>query len=401
MNCSILGSCVVRDAIALNDKKNEHSVKRFIQSINPVSAINRSPIIGEFDRDKIVGDITNFDKRNIDLDLSKNWFNYINEDVDYLLVDAGTCRQKLVSYGEGRVATCIFDKPLKNFEEIDVLPQRQSEFFLEDMGESERDQVLKKYVECLKKIVPEERIIVTELHCVYFYIDRENQTIKQFDKKYTDKANKNIDEGYRLFKKYLPNAHYIPFPANVVADQNHKWGKCQLHFVDEYYKYLYDAINVISWKKTRIEEELLIYRLKYEAEDKLLGYFNQYTMVSARENQLLNEKKWFFNAMTFFEKLSYDMLGNNKFISFIKQLEGKKVCIMKVQDRAGILVDEICKNNNINVVLRSKQFLLSQLSEEEVDICKNADIVINCHIHSKHNSDICSDLNVVSILDII
>lgn len=401
MNCSILGSCVVRDAIAMNDIDNSYCVKRFIQSINPVSAVNKSPIIGEFDKDKIDGDVTNFDKRNIELDLSKKWLSYINEDVDYLLVDAGTCRLKLVSYGEERIATSIFDKTLKKLEYMDVLPERQSEFFLTDMAEIERKKIFKKFIGYLKSIIPEEKIIVTELRCVYFYIDKELRTINQFDKKYSHAANININEGYRLFKKYLPNAHYIPFPANVVADKNHRWGKCQLHYVDEYYKYLYDAINIVFENNTRKDEELLILRLKSEVESNLSDYFDEYTMVSEKETQLANEKQWFFNAMSYFEKLAYDLAGKNKLILFIKQLEGKKVCIMKAQDRAGIFVDKICKDNNIDVVLHSKQFLLSRLSEEELNICKNADIVINCHIHSKDNSEVGLGLNVVSILDII
>jgi hypothetical protein len=100
---SILGSCVLRDAFTLSknaadysDTGREFVIDRFVQSINPLSAISPAlptELSEALVEESLASKTSNFYKRNFRLDVTKGWADYLAEvSSEYLLLDLSTAR---------------------------------------------------------------------------------------------------------------------------------------------------------------------------------------------------------------------------------------------------------------------------------------------------------------------
>lgn len=99
------------------------------------------------------------------------------------------------------------------------------------------------------------------------------------------------------------------------------------------------------------------------------------------QQDLSNSLKNNINVRDFLYKLSVDNLSSRKFESFLKSLNSKKTVILKSSDIAGKLMTQAALAYNAEIVLSTPKRSLKDLTEEEWQICKQADIVICCNIH--------------------
>ena len=112
---NIIGSCIPRDALSLHSDEGV-VVKKFVQSINPISAVGNSPLNKELigDISEIMVGVSPFYQRNICLDLEKSVFRWaFDSDAEWLIIDAGAFRNEIILYGNQLYATKILDGPLQ------------------------------------------------------------------------------------------------------------------------------------------------------------------------------------------------------------------------------------------------------------------------------------------------
>lgn len=126
--------------------------------------------------------------------------------------------------------------------------------------------------------------------------------------------------------------------------------------------------NIAKQLPLEIYEEFLL-----EAYEKNIGK----GAVQGLENQLT----WSRNAQNFFEKMSYDCILNKKFEQYLSSLNGKSISALKIGDLAGKFLLKCAEANNIRIAFSTTKGGLAQLTPEEWEKCRNADVIINCCVH--------------------
>ena len=85
-----MGICCSRDIFSSQENDGGFIIDRFIQSVNPVSAVSMTPLFSKIPLEATEGK-TNIYKRCITLDLTKKVFDYLFEvHSEYLVLDAGS-----------------------------------------------------------------------------------------------------------------------------------------------------------------------------------------------------------------------------------------------------------------------------------------------------------------------
>lgn len=109
----------------------------------------------------------------------------------------------------------------------------------------QKNEALKKFVQEIKKIYPEERIVLLETMMVDDYV--ENEEVKNFDnQEYRTQLNELCAAYFSKATKLLPNSYVIRMPKGVYADSQHKWGLANRHYDRMYYDYALKAFHVIE-----------------------------------------------------------------------------------------------------------------------------------------------------------
>ncbi len=307
---SILGSCVSRDAFSIpqgtkeyGENENKYVVDRFIQSINPLSAI--SPLLGDeistsLLDESVTSSACNFYKRCYKLDVTKSWTDYLSEvKSDYLVIDFSTVRLDCRKIGNGyltyedlgtTVATGIPADMPKDVTKQFLTGERVG---LSDLTKDELKNIYYEYLDRITKIYPQKRIIVIDARHTQTFIDSEGEfissTYHSFDKRYI-RDNELIDFAYICAKERIPQAHFIDSLPVSVGNIKHKWGKGGLHFVDEVYIYLYRAIDkIIHSKMTKNAEKLFLLELREKYSKEIFqNYYTTVTKCIQSERNILN-----------------------------------------------------------------------------------------------------------------
>lgn len=249
---SIMGSCVSRDIFSINDCQ-EYTINRFIQSVSPISA-SVSPVIDMDYQDLIVEvidnfNITSFYKRCFSLGITGKAFDYLFEvPSDYLIIDMSCCRFDLMICSGGKILPKISGQNYPEILDTVVKKYNLPEFteVISDDNEiiSLMNQLLPKYFEKILENYPLERIILVETDAAAFYLNKKG-TVTEFKNTVIESWKKRIHHGEEIAREYLHGCHIIEFPEYVFADENHKWKLAQLHYVQEYYEYAFQAIKII------------------------------------------------------------------------------------------------------------------------------------------------------------
>ena len=94
-----------------------------------------------------------------------------------------------------------------------------------------------------------------------------------------------------------------------------------------------------------------------------------------------NLNKLVTNVKNFYEKVSYDFLNNATLFSYLQSCNGKKVSLLKAQDSVAVFLATALEQNNADVTFKTTKGTLTELTDEEWNKCKIADIIICCCIH--------------------
>ena len=205
-----------------------------------------------------VTDLTKFQKKCIIIDYNGTLKNNYSAKADYFLLDLCVLSYNLVKaeYPDGTVhfftGTGWFNRAYKNGLET---------FFVEDGANLQHidridyltdeiiKEVLKNEIEYIKSLgYREDQIILIEVKRSYSYMeDNHLHFFAEGDRKL---MNERLDYAYTTFKKIVPGCHVIPTPVTAYCDSEHKWGLYDLHYCNEYYQYLLQAVNSIVSRRS-------------------------------------------------------------------------------------------------------------------------------------------------------
>ena len=291
MHISILGTCVCRDIFGLHTDDGGYIIDRFVQSISPFSIVNS--IKGKVDADETkkalisFDKIPNFYKKCMFLEYQGKVWSYLAEKKsDYLLMDLGCARYDLHSIRGGYFSPDMLDLTAKR-NQTQLMKTVFGEIYvsdLEDPLEWEDEKFfsgLDIFIDNLKCIYPEEKIILLEIKPVYQFVFGDAVRCSSSTFEMYKKWEKRIDKAFIYVKRKLKKAHIIRFPITTVGNLRHKWGLNGLHYIDAYYDYALKAINIItSQHSDSVKEnlEILLYdytHILWEDYNKSIKFFIQ------------------------------------------------------------------------------------------------------------------------------
>lgn len=250
INVSIQGSCVIRDAIAFCDKDSLVNVDRFVRFISPMTLFGGKPIMKEnvFELNKMRGH--NFSKRCMQLDFEKKVFDYLAEvNSDFILLDISSLVMYFYAWKNGvrfTDATIARDNKEVLLNALGITKEnleahRRGIF---DISVNDIRENMHLYAQKILEIYKPSQIIVVELYMAEKYIDPETGLPVQWWQSMlpTHSQNSILKIAYETLIYELGGVHMISFPEETYGKVDHRWGKYQLHYTDEYYMYLWNEL---------------------------------------------------------------------------------------------------------------------------------------------------------------
>ena len=296
-----------RDAFGIADETGKFVVDRFVQSINPISAMSESPLIKDWNLrggdEERFGFKSHFHMRNAFLDLNKKLFSYLGEvQSDWLLMDFSCLRNNLFRFADGSFCTA----PLISMCTCSTLFDEQ---YLDESHETFSSltvdlkilyKSLDAYIDKILELYPQERIIFFESYATYWYFKRSRKSCYVYNIPLANKFNKIFRMGFEYALRRMPSAHMIRFPYGMLSNEAHKWGRHPLHYVDEYYKYAYEAVEHIVCCDNREQEADALMRLQRYYEDALCRkyapykerYLAEWDAGQKKEEWVIETKDW-------------------------------------------------------------------------------------------------------------
>lgn len=260
---SIYGGCITRDSFGFQPDDGGYKIECYTKDIHPISAVTAPVALRKVDPDlpefaPIFESMPNFQKRCLALDINCGAFEYYEPyHSDYLLLDASPSRFELLKYEDGKnepAYLTLRPKYKKLMEEVGgILPEGVQEIMSCDIPDEEFDALMERFISHFLAKYPEDRIIVNIGYAVDFFID--GGMINIYTDREIPQQRKNFKRVYDFFKRRIPDAHYVEFPEGLVCNPHHKWGRYFYHFVDEYYDYVFEAMNIIMRSSLSLAEE--------------------------------------------------------------------------------------------------------------------------------------------------
>ncbi len=322
-NISLLGIDCVRDIFEFHEDDAGYVVDRFVQSISPISAVSNKILLKEFDLgDEVIKNIfknkTNVYKKMVTLDLTKQTFSYLSEaHSDYLLIDAGNFRYDLLrDDSRGGYLTDLFPEINKALIKESYISSNATCIELSSFNDIDFENYMEKYVAKIKEIYNEQKIVLYEILCVPFFVNKARNRIGIFDYDKVQKQNQNIERGFKILKEKLPNSHVVEFPQGVLGDEGHKWGSAPLHYIPEYYEYGLDALKIITTGQLSFsdeKEQLAELKRAYEIKIKQI-----YEPICVRSLQSYSQRDSLCTRMQAYEEYMKNLLMNRDNMEKIK-----------------------------------------------------------------------------------
>lgn len=299
---NILGCCICRDIFRVNECSDKYKVNKFIQSVSPVSIVEKSTsktILSQNSLDYFT-ERSNFAKRNIMHDFNKSVKETIASSLsDYLIVDLCELRFKMVK----AITTDGYEFLLTQTSHIteiianrDKVPDLEGISFSEgfELDEKSVFDYLKSYAVFLTQNYDSSKIILIENLPVSIHLNDEKKCMHSLNEVSVFLTAQKLSAYYNYFESLIPDMNVVKGFDWIVGDANHLWGLDSLHFTDEYYNYLYRAINMIVDNEVNLKDKLTRLRDDYSAyfslleQKKLLEYFLYH---SSEKNQMIKDTK--------------------------------------------------------------------------------------------------------------
>lgn len=232
----IFGSSVTREAFSICNA--DSFVKQYYGTISLHSLVSEPTEL-----ELTNNNFSSWQKQMLYSDISKNTFNYSTLDV--LIVDLVDERLQILKVGNSYITET---KELINDKKIISQLMPKSLFkrgTIEDFNLWISS--CKLFKEKLNKY--KLKIILNKVYYSDIYLS------KNFEKKHFNnldaikRMNLLLDTYYSIFEEIVQPQFIIKFNKNTaVAVETHKWGLSPYHFVDEYYKYIFNSIEDILKK---------------------------------------------------------------------------------------------------------------------------------------------------------
>ncbi len=416
---SLFGSCILRDTLFFHSDEN-YTVDRFVQTLNPVSAVQTEKVFGNADVSESqafkTGSMSrkaNFVRRNFLLDANKQVFDYLfGCKSDYLFMDVACSRMPVIHFkrnGKERFLTyppqyipTVNELVNEGYIPGDKLKLIKSDEELFPLVE----KYLPVYTEKILEHYPVEKIVLLEIYPVRFYLN--NNDISLFG-----------DDRYRLFKcrisfcfemtrKLLDGCHVIEFPDYVICDKRHKWGLDNMHYSAEFYDYVFAALNIIMrGNNDRITEERKLRKLKDEYS--MLYYSRYEDMFTGKFRKLEKEVSLFTKYMNYFKDIASEPDKISSILNYFKD-HGYHSCAFYGYTRIAQFYVDLFKKNNITI-----DYIIESSAKETVDgipliprgskSYPDTDVIIICDVNNSDNIEksvrSVTDIPITNVYEII
>lgn len=247
---SIQGNCVIRDAIEFNCKNKEVIVDKFVQFINPITMFFGKPHIKEdfFGGGKFEG--TEFSKRCCRMDFEKNLFEWLGTSKsDYFLCDVASLVMHYFIFKDTTAFTesrFFLENKELFLQELQISEEElyKYSYTMFDISVNELQECMKKYAKSVLKLYDASKIILVELYMAEKFIMPETGEPVLWWNNMTPTYLQNcvLNQAFLILKDLLKGCTVIEWPKEVYGNVNHKWGKYQMHFTDNYYEWLYSRL---------------------------------------------------------------------------------------------------------------------------------------------------------------
>lgn len=235
VNFSFWGTCTTRDIVSIGSLG--YKPTSFISFISPLTYL--FPKMNRIKQSEL-GWGSPWYQKNLMYDLNGDLEQILKEGQgDFLLLNLNTIRYGIILFenSHGELTSCTHSMPYKNNKDILLGKDKFRQLIRYDQnGIGLLNASFKWFTEVLSEIYPAERIILLENYMCKKYLTKQGN-IQAFGKPdLTERQNNKIAYWNKLFKQYLPECHVLSSSKEYIADENHKWGKGQTHYVYDYYR---------------------------------------------------------------------------------------------------------------------------------------------------------------------
>ena len=248
---SIFGSCVSRDILNLDYRKN-FNLKTYIARQSIVSSVSK-PV--PFDINEI-NLSSKFQREAVYHDFIKDTFTRLkNDGSKYLIIDLIDERFDIVKYNYENIDTLItfsaqlygsgyIKKP--NFIKYKKRKLLREAYYLND---KKLDYYLEKFSNNILTIFHSENIIINKCMMLNYYKDKFGNKSK-FNINHiinNRKVNDRLEYMYKFLEKKFKNCFVMDFCNEYCADENHIWGLAPMHYQKEYYEKAFsELLNYVN-----------------------------------------------------------------------------------------------------------------------------------------------------------
>ncbi len=283
---SIIGCCVCRDVFRLNPC-DEFVVDKFIQTVSPIAMVDKNKDAHILD----ISDLSsftwsNFQKRNL-------CFNFNGHEAeqhlckdglsDFLILDLCELRfpHAMLEFPNNKKSIVTKTRLIEELLNDNNIPNKLKGTKLQDIEFSDQEvfSYLDDYINLILKYYSPSQIILYKNFPVNKHLDDEQNMFYTYSKNIIFELNKRLNRYYNYFINKLPNIFVVEMPQGTLGWVQHLWGKDNLHFVDDYYQYLFKATQIIvsqaNDKKRQLKElcDLFSKYFKLLEKEKRLEYF--------------------------------------------------------------------------------------------------------------------------------
>lgn len=402
---NIAGGCICRDTFSLQKNNGGYKVKQFVGKFSPLLACDNKPI--EFDEEAYwnfdcTGYVTNFIKRCIYLDLTRQTPDYIKQEKsDFVILDAALVRRNFYQLGKPGTEALAFgeNRPLFNaLHKAGILPPIIGMYDFYSFSEEEIRERITNYVNSYLEAYTIDQIILFDISPVYLDYFPKTNTVKPFaNMKPFEEENKKIKFVYNIMKELLDGCHIVPMPKYAIANHEHKFGPYPWHFTQEYYDFTFACIETINERLPREQEIAKINRLKQECEYKYLVKYYKPVVKSfynlGKHNDLTIARVKRFEAYSsFFQTI---LENNIPVTSFFKKNNIHKVAFYGYNRISDFLIKELSKTD-----ICVEYLMHDNLSPEFVEkTFTSKNIFIN--VVPKNDKEPYSEVDAIIVSDII
>lgn len=378
---NILGDCVSRDALTYVDQLfGGVRVLQYHALSSPISVVSEKGDI-EIHADDFEcrnGNLRNFKKRCKIHDINKTALDYVfKKESDYFILDILDARFPLLRKKDfcfTKDVSVIWDEMperlgLNMYDEIDPFV---------DISMEQWKNCIDKLTNAIREHYRMDQIIINMHYGVEEYID--NNVLKSFGlarREYVNAYNPLVFKLFSLLRDNLEGCHVIEFPDNVIADKKHWLGLTPLHYHELYYTYAAKAIKVIAANMSKYEEKNELEHLKNLCSERF-----ETIRVKAELNAAKSTSESRNRALLFAKAIALDSIGDGNFINWLVKNQGKKVAVLKCQDTAGQILIIGLNRFGFDIVLSTPNSNFDKMTEDQLSLCREADIVITANIHS-------------------